>query len=179
MDDGATQNVHQILKMVISNAATGSGTKDYSACKKLNHAPLYATKASQNTGAASTTYTVQFDTVLTDADSILNTGTGVFTPKKGLQKITCQLTVDPQVNYAGNISINLYNAGTNTLIDTICVVGYNTTQEPQTVQVVNYYVDFDGVTSYKIVTSSNPLNYDITSATLNVEAVNNNMIKPY
>ena len=179
MTDGTLKNVHKINTMVISNAATGSGTKDYTACKKMIANPVFAKLTTVNTGAASTSFTFTgWDASPIDDDGIFTIATGRITPKLGRYKISACVTATPSTNPTGSYEINIYKNGV--LFDLICSDSFLGTNASRVVQFNNYVITQTTATDYyTIVMTTVSGTYTYTSVQLTVEPLGNVLMKPY
>lgn len=179
-DDGNFYNVNQIAKFVITNAATGSGTKDYTDCKRMSANPVFAKLSTINTGAASTSFTlVTWDASPIDDDGIFNITNGRLTPRLGLYKLSCCVTATASVlSAAGNIGLNIYKNGA--LLDQVCGGWVTAINQQLNIQFSNYVIEQTTATDYyTFVLTTVSGTYDYSSVQLTVEALGNQFTQAY
>lgn len=180
LTDGSTQNVHQVRTMVISNAASGSGTKDYSSCKRVNANPVFAKLTTVNSGAASTSFTLTgWDASPIDDDGIFTIANGRLTPKLGRYKISLCVTATASVLAApAAIGLNIYKNGV--LYDLIIQDWVAAINQPNGIQFNDYVITQSTATDYyTFVMTTGSGTYDYSSIQLTVEPLNNKMYKAY
>lgn len=179
MTDGSLKSVHEIVTMNLSNAASGSGTKDYSACKKISANPVFAKLTTVNSGAASTSFTLTgWDASPIDADSQFTIASGRFTPKLGYWSLSCCVTATPSTTPTGSYEINIYKNGV--LLDLICGDSFLGTNAQRVVQFNNYIINQTTATDYyTIVMTTVSGTYTYSSIQFTATAVNNVMLGAY
>lgn len=177
--DGSTHNVHEINKMVISNAASGSGTKNYTACKKLIANPVFAKLTSVGSGAASTSFTLTgWDASPIDDDGIFNITNGRLTPHLGRYKISLCVTATPSTSPTGAYELNIYKNGV--LFDLVCGDSFLGSNAQRVAQFNNYVITQTTATDYwTFVLTTVSGTYTYSSVQLTVEPLVNTLAKAY
>jgi hypothetical protein len=177
--DGSYNNVHQINTMVISNAVSGSGTKDYSACKKLIANPVFAKLTSVGSGAASTSFTLTgWDASPIDDDGIFNITNGRLTPHLGRYKVSLCVTATPSTTPTGAYELNIYKNGV--LYDLVCGDSFLGTNAQRVAQFNNYVLTQTTATDYwTFVITTVSGTYTYSSIQLTVEPLVNTLSKAY
>lgn len=177
--DLVTHSVHRIKKVSIALAASGSGIKDFSAFKTIQHStanPVFAKLATVGSGAASTSFTLTgWDASPIDADGYFNITNGRFTPKIGYWKLSCCLTVTPSTTPAGTFDINIYKNGVlHDLVTGDTLLGTNA---QRSIQFNNYIINKTVATDYyTIVMTTVSGTYVYSSVQFTAEACNNIMV---
>lgn len=179
MTDGTLKNVHQIKTMVISNAATGSGTKDYLSCKRIISNGVFAKLTTVGSGAASTSFTLTgWDASPIDDDGIFNITTGRLTPKLGRYKISLCVTASPSTTPTGSYELNIYKNGV--LLDLVIGDSFLGTNAQRGLQFNNYVLTQTTATDYyTFVLTTVSGTYTYSSVQLTVEPFSNVLHKPY
>lgn len=179
MTDGTLKNVHKINTMVISNAASGSGTKDYSSCKKLIANPVFAKLTTVGSGAASTSFTLTgWDAAPIDDDGIFTIANGRLTPKLGRYKVSLCVTATPSTSPTGSYELNIYKNGV--LFDLVCGDSFLGTNAQRVAQFNNYVITQTSATDYyTFVLTTVSGTYTYSSVQLTVEPLGNVLHKPY
>lgn len=177
--DGSTHNVHEINKMVISNAVSGSGTKDYTSCKKLIANPVFAKLTSVGSGAASTSFTLTgWDASPIDDDGIFNITNGRLTPHLGRYKISLCVTATPSTSPTGAYELNIYKNGV--LFDLVCGDSFLGSNAQRVAQFNNYVITQTTATDYwTFVLTTVSGTYTYSSVQLTVEPLVNTLAKAY
>lgn len=177
--DGSTHNVHEINKMVISNAVSGSGTKDYTSCKKLIANPVFAKLTSVGSGAASTSFTLTgWDASPIDDDKIFNITNGRLTPHLGRYKISLCVTATPSTSPTGAYELNIYKNGV--LFDLVCGDSFLGSNAQRVAQFNNYVITQTTATDYwTFVLTTVSGTYTYSSVQLTVEPLVNTLAKAY
>lgn len=177
--DGSTHNVHEINKMVISNAASGSGTKDYTACKKLIANPVFAQLSTVGSGAASTSFTLTgWDASPIDDDGIFNITNGRLTPHLGRYKLSLCVTATPSTSPTGNFALNIYKNGVS--YDQVVSDTFLGTNNTYSIQFNNYVITQTTATDYWTFVLTTPSGtYTYSSVQLTVEPLVNTLLKAY
>ena len=178
-DDGNFYNVNQTAKFVITAAASGSGTKDYTDCKRLKANPVFAKLTTVGSGAASTSFTLTgWDTSPIDDDGIFNITTGRLTPKLGRYKISLCVTATPSTSPTGAYELNIYKNGA--LLDLVCGDSFLGTNAQRVAQFNNYVITQTVVTDYyTFVLTTVSGTYTYSSVQLTVEALGNQFTQAY
>lgn len=177
--DGSSHSVHEINKMVISNAVSGSGTKDYTSCKKLIANPVFAKLTTVGSGAASTSFTLTgWDASPIDDDGIFNITNGRLTPKLGRYKLSLCVTATPSTSPTGAYELNIYKNGV--LYDLVVGDSFLGTNAQRVAQFNNYVITQTTTTDYwTFVLTTVSGTYTYSSVQLTVEPLVNTLHKPY
>lgn len=177
--DGSTHNVHEINKMVISNAASGSGTKNYTACKKLIANPVFAQLTTVGSGATSTSFTLTgWDASPIDDDGIFNITNGRLTPHLGRYKLSLCVTATPSTSPTGNFALNIYKNGVS--YDQVVSDTFLGTNNTYSIQFNNYVITQTTATDYWTFVLTTPSGtYTYSSVQLTVEPLVNTLLKAY
>lgn len=179
LSDGSTANVHKINKMVISNAASGSGTKDYLSCKRIIANPVFAKLTTVGSGAASTSFTLTgWDASPLDDDGIFDIANGRLTPKLGRYKLSLCVTATPSTSPTGAYELNIYKNGV--LFDLVCGDSFLGTNAQRVAQFNNYVINQTTASDYyTFVMTTVSGTYTYSSIQLTVEPLGNTFYKPF
>lgn len=179
LSDGSTANVHKINKMVISNAASGSGTKDYLSCKRIIANPVFAKLTTIGSGAASTSFTLTgWDASPLDDDGIFDIANGRLTPKLGRYKLSLCVTATPSTSPTGAYELNIYKNGV--LFDLVCGDSFLGTNAQRVAQFNNYVINQTTASDYyTFVMTTVSGTYTYSSIQLTVEPLGNTFYKPF
>ena len=184
--DGSLVNVHQIKTMVISNATTGSGTKDYLSCKKIKAHPLFATISTMNWVAAGAAGVVMlpYNASPFDEGNYLNISNGEISLPLGRYKISFCSSCTPSSSPAAGTSIQaaIYkDSGSGYVVFDYVIGDHLNGNFPTSIQFNNYIIEQTNIThKWKMVILTG-INIDaqFTSTQLTIEAVSNSTLKPY